>query len=257
MNFTRAITRLPSKTFAKGITTSKLGTPDLTLTLKQHEQYCQALETCGLTVTTLDPDPNFPDSTFVEDTAILTKNFAVITNPGAFSRREETVQMKSIIQQYYDRIYNIEAPGTLDGGDICQVDDLFLIGISNRTNDIGAKQLENILKKEGFLSKTVDIRKSNTLLHLKSGLAYIGNDTVILTPELENHPAFKPFKHVVVNEKETYAANCIHVNEFLIIPQGYNNIEKTLQQSGYKTIALNMSEYQKMDGGLSCLSLRF
>ena len=257
MNFTRAITRLPSKTFAKGITTSKLGTPDLTLALKQHEQYCQALETCGLTVTTLDPDPNFPDSTFVEDTAILTKDFAVITNPGAPSRRDETAQLKQIIQQYYDRIYNIEAPGTLDGGDICQADDLFLIGISNRTNETGAEQLRNILENEGYLTRIVDIRKSDSLLHLKSSLAYIGNNTLVLTQELENYKAFINFSHIIVDEKEAYAANCIHINDYLIIPQGYQNIENTMQQSGYKTIALNMSEFQKMDGGLSCLSLRF
>lgn len=257
MKCTRAITRLPSKNFAYGVTTSKLGVPDYALTLQQHKQYCQALETCGLIVNTLDPDPQFPDSTFVEDTAILTKDFAVITNPGAPSRRDETAQLKQIIQQHYDRIYTIEAPGTLDGGDICQADHLFFIGVSNRTNETGAEQLGNILENEGYLTRIVDIRKSNSLLHLKSGLAFIGNNTLVLTQELENHTTFNNFSHIIVDEKETYAANCIHINDYLIIPQGYQNIENTMQRLGYKTIALNMSEFQKMDGGLSCLSLRF
>ena len=257
MNFSQAITKLPANTFAEGLSSSNLGRPDYDLALKQHEHYRQALESCGVNVITLDEETEFPDSTFVEDTAILTSNFAVITNPGAISRQGEIKHIESTLGQFYDQFFYIKAPGTLDGGDICQAEDRFFIGISNRTNKAGADQLKSILQSKNYITDFVDIRQSSDLLHLKSGLAFIGNKTMVVTQELAKHSAFNGYKHIIINENETYSANCIRINKFVLIAQGYPVLEKMLQESGFKTISLAMSEFQKMDGGLSCLSLRF
>lgn len=150
MNFTRAIVKKPGKSYVNGLTTSHLGTPDFELALKQHEAYIEALQKAGLTVTVLEADEEFPDSTFVEDTAVLTEKCAVITNPGADSRNGEIEAMKQVIPRFYDTVESIQSPGYLDGGDVMQVDDHFYIGLSSRTNREGAQQLKDILGKYGY-----------------------------------------------------------------------------------------------------------
>ncbi len=139
--FRRAIVRPPSRTFADGLTASSLGPPDLDKALAQHATYCAALERCGLTLTYLAADDALPDSTFVEDPAILTAKLAILTNPGAPSRRGEVASIARALPEFFDHIVRIETPGTVDGGDVCQADEHFFIGLSDRTNEDGARQL--------------------------------------------------------------------------------------------------------------------
>jgi dimethylargininase len=255
--FTHAIVRPPSPNFFTGHTTADLGKPHYSTALKQHVAYCEVLEKCGLTLTILPPDALYPDSTFVEDAAILTKRCAIITRPGAASRRGEVTTIERELANFFDGIERIEAPGTVDGGDICEAGDHFFIGISQRTNEVGARQLAELLAKYDYTSEFVDVRNVKGILHLKSGIAYLREGRFVLIDELERFPQFRQFNSISVGRGEEYAANCVMVNDSLLIAAGFPDIEHELNELGFTTMSLQMSEFQKMDGGLSCLSLRF
>ncbi len=257
MKFSKAISRTPGKNFADGITTSDLGSPNYNLVLKQHDAYLAGLKQCGLEVTLLEPDLQYPDSTFVEDVAVLTPNCAILTHPGADSRKGEVAAMQPILEKFYDKFRSITAPGTLDGGDICEAGTHFFIGLSERTNEEGARQLADFLAEEGYTSSFVSIHGVSGILHLKSGIAYIGENTLVLIKALAERPEFKGYRIVLVDDDETYAANCVRINDYVIMPTGYPKFQAELTRLGYNPLPLDMSEYQKMDGGLSCLSLRF
>ncbi|MGG3467602.1 arginine deiminase family protein [Neobacillus pocheonensis] len=252
--FKNTIVKTPGESYINGLTTSDLGTPILEKALEQHAAYIEALKKCGTEVTVLPSNDQFPDSTFVEDTAVLTPNFAVISNPGALTRNGEIDEMKSAIKSFYENIYYIKAPGTLDGGDILQIEDHFYIGISARTNKEGAEQLKAILELENYQATIVQLEE---FFHLKTGIAYLGNQTIVVAGEFIDHPDFNSYKKIIVPPEEEYAANCIQVNDFVIIPAGYPITKQNLNEAGYQTIELEMSEFRKLDGGLSCLSLRF
>ena len=255
--FTRAIVRPPAPNFSEGLTTADLGPPNYERALAQHEAYCRTLEQCGLTLTRLGPDPLHPDSTFVEDTAVLTDKCAVLTRPGAPSRAGEVASIKDALAKFYPSALSIQPPGTVDGGDVCEAGDHFFIGISERTNKAGAQQLADFLAPFGYTTTFVDIRGLNDILHLKSGIAYLGDNRLLTTAALANLEALRGFDLVSVNADEEYAANCVRVNDHVLVAAGYPVLEGKLRELGYQTIALDMSEFQKMDGGLSCLSLRF
>jgi dimethylargininase len=255
--FSKAIVRVPSENFADGLTSVDLGVPDFETALVQHRAYCEALARCGLSLIELEADANHPDSTFVEDTAILTEDCAVITRPGAPSRSGDILSMTGALAAYYDKPDRVHPPGTIDGGDVCQIDDHFLIGISERTNEEGARQLSTYLEAAGFTSSHVDIRGTDGLLHLKSGISYLGERRLLVADALAGRTEFEGYELVDVPEGEEYAANCIRVNDQVLFAAGYPKLRNKLDALGYKLIELEMSEFQKMDGGLSCLSLRF
>jgi dimethylargininase len=286
--FTKAIVRPPSAKFAEGLTTVDLGTPNYARALEQHAAYCEALERCGLTLTRLEADERYPDSTFVEDTAVIVGNPtkqkparkqglanddlsavnralsngrasapAVLTRPGAASRAGEVENIAEVLTRFCPAIHSIQEPGTLDGGDVCEAEDHFFIGVSERTNEAGAQQLATPLAHRGYTSSFVDIRGLKNILHLKSGIAYLGDNRLVVIDALTDHEAFHGYEIVRVNTTEQYAANCLRINDYVLVAAGYPGFEQTLQDFGYKTVAVEMTEFQKMDGGLSCLSLRF
>jgi dimethylargininase len=255
--FTHAIVRLPGSNFDAGLTTVDFGRPDLDLVLQQHRRYCEALIECGLELTILNADPRFPDSTFVEDTAILTAHGAILTRPGAATREGEVDAIRPAILAFFLSPLNIEAPGTVDGGDICEAENHFFIGLSHRTNEEGARQLAAHLNRFGYSSSTVAVRHMNTILHLKSGISYIGNNTMVVMEEMAADQAFRAFNLIPVCDEETYAANCVRVNHRVLVASGFPRFTAELRANGFNPLELDMSEFQKMDGGLSCLSLRF
>ena len=257
MRFTRAIVRPPAATFAAGITTSGLGPPDLALALEQHEAYCHTLERLGLSLVRLAPDAAFPDSTFVEDAAIVTARGAMLTRPGAPSRAGEVAALGAALGRWFPELEAITAPGTVDGGDVCEAGPHFFIGLSARTNGEGAAQLAAWLEKRGFGSSVIDIRRMPGLLHLKTGLSWLGGRRLLATDEVAGHEAFGGWEVVRVPAGEEYAANCVRVNDVLLIAQGCPATAALLGGLGYEIAALEMSEYRKMDGGLSCLSVRW
>jgi dimethylargininase len=255
--FRRAIVRPPAGNFADGLTRADLGNPDFALALTQHEAYCQALETCGLEVVRLPPDEEYPDSTFVEDTAVLTGRSAILCRPGAASRMGEAARVRDAISRFYTTLHQIQEPGTLDGGDICEAGSHFFIGLSHRTNEEGAWQLGRFLAASGYTSSTVDIRSRQSILHLKSGIAYLDNNVLVVMEELAGREELCAYSLVTVSPEESYACNCVLVNDRVLVPAGFPRTTAELEGRGYNAMELEMSEFRKMDGGLSCLSLRF
>lgn len=255
--FKHAIVRVPGPDFAQGLTTVDLGAPDYQEVLRQHGSYCEALRACGLTVTTLDTDPYHPDSTFVEDTAVLTERGGILTRPGAKSRAGEVASMGQALRTFLPNMHSIEPPGTLDGGDICEAENHFFLGLSHRTNEEGARQLAAYLGKQGYTSAVIDVRAISSILHLKSGISYIGDNTLVLIAQLVDDPRFQGYQRIQVAPEESYAANCVRVNDRVLVPAGYPLLTAELNARGFRPLQLEMSEFQKMDGGLSCLSLRF
>jgi dimethylargininase len=152
---------------------------------------------------------------------------------------------------------SIDSPGTLDGGDVCAAGEHFFIGISERTNEAGAWQLAEMVAAFGYTTSFVDIRGRNDILHLKSGISYLGEGRLAVVETLADRPEFRGHQLVSVHADEAYAANCVRVNSQVLLAAGYPVFESKLRELGYQTIVLEMSEFQKMDGGLSCLSLRF
>ena len=251
--YTKAITRKPCKNFAAGLTTSTLGKPDYQLMLKQHAAYVKTLKRLGLHVIELEALDDFPDAHFIEDTAVIVPEVAVITNPGAANRRGEEVSIEPELMKY-KKVKKIQDPGTLDGGDIFIVDKNVFIGLSDRTNQSGANQLAKFLSNFGYESKQIQVEEG---LHLKSDVNFIGKNTLLVTEKYSNHPAFKNYKKICIDSDESYAANSLLINEILIIPKGFPLTKQKLQQADFDIIEIDMSESQKMDGGLTCLSLRF
>ena len=254
MRFSRAIVREPGPSLIHGITTANLGVPDYRLALKQHRAYVHALTECGLTVITLPPDDEHPDSTFVEDTALLTPECAIIMRPGAQARREETIGMEDVIRGFFKMIERVEAPGTVDAGDILMVGSHYYIGLSQRTNRDGAAQIISILESHGMTGSTVPLER---VLHLKSGVAFLENNTMVVAGEFMANPDFKAFNLIPVDDGELYAANCLWVNGTVLVAAGFPKTERYIRSAGLKTVVLDVSEFRKLDGGLSCLSLRF
>jgi len=261
---TRAIVRPPASTFADGLTRVDLGTPDYNRALQQHQKYCNALRSCGLSLVHLEPIPDFPDSTFVEDTALLTERGVILTRPGAASRKGEVAAIEPVLRNFIPELRRIDPPGTVDAGDVCEAGDHFFIGLSHRTNEIGARQLATFLNEFGYTTSLIDIREMSNILHLKSGIAFLksgiaflGDDRLVAIDELAQHPEFRGFELIRVSPEEEYAANCLSVNGKVLMAAGFPLFEEQLNKLGLDVTALEMSEFQKMDGGLSCLSLRF
>lgn len=238
-----------------GITTADLGRPDYELALRQHDAYIEALERCGVGVTVLEADERYPDSCFVEDPAIVTERCAVITRLGAGSRRGEEAAIEAALRRRYSAgdVHRVDAPGTVEGGDIMRAGNHFYIGLSARTNADGARQMSDHLGRYGYTASTVPLAE---FLHLKTGLSYLENNNLLVAGEFTDAPVFAEFNRIVVPPQETYAANSIWMNGTVIVPAGYQAVEQKIRDLGYETIAVDVSEFRKIDGGLSCLSLR-
>ena len=252
-----AIVRMLSLSFADGLTSIDLGPPLVELARQQHRAYCSVLEDCGLSLTNLEPDVRFPDSTFVEDTAILTSRGAIITRPGAPSRAGEVDEIATVVGRFYQDVHVIEEPGTVDGGDVCDAGGHYFIGLSKRTNVAGATQLAEHLRRFGFTSSLIDLDGVSNILHLKSGIAYLSEKRLVVIKDLAGRDEFRDYERIVVPDGAEYAANCVEINGVVLVASGYDHFDEQLKALGYQTLKLDMSEFQKMDGGLSCLSLRF
>lgn len=255
--FKNAIVKRPCRRLVEGITSApELGKPDYELALKQHDAYIKALEKCGLNVTVLEADEEFPDSCFVEDTAVLTPKCAIITNPGAPTRKNEIIKMIPAIKKFYaeENIEYIKAPGTIEGGDVMMVGTHFYAGRSNRTNEEGFAQFKKALNKYGYTASQVELKE---VLHLKTGVNYLENNNMLVSGEFTAKPEFEKFSKYLIPEDEAYASNSVWINDKVLVPAGYPKVKEIVEKLGYEVITVDTSEYRKIDGGLSCLSLRF
>ena len=251
--YQQAITRKPGRNCAQGITTAHLGAPDYALTLQQHAAYVQALRALGLKVIVMDALPDFPDAHFVEDTAVVMPEVAIITRPGARARRGEEEAIEPVLGRYRET-ERIQAPGTVDGGDVLVVGRHAYVGISDRTNAEGARQLGRILERYGYAWAAVTVEGC---LHLKSGVNYVGHGSLLVIEAWADRDEFGEYDQIIVDAREACAANTVWVNDHLLMPRGFPVTRLKLERLGLEIVELDASEVRKMDGGLTCLSLRF
>ncbi|CAM2009997.1 arginine deiminase-related protein [Acanthopleuribacter pedis] len=251
--FKNAIVRKPAPNFAAGLTTQDNRGANYTLMSQQHAAYVAKLQELGLAVTILPANAEFPDGHFVEDPVVFAGGTAVLTRPGAPSRLHEGLSLTETLAGFAD-LARIEAPGFLDGGDVMRVRDHFYIGLSDRTNEAGAEQLGALVSEQGFTWSTVAVPAG---LHLKSSVNYLGDNVLLGTESFLALPEFADFEKWVLPPEETPAANTLWINENLLMPAGYPKTEARLRAWRKPVHVLDMSEVEKMDGGLSCLSLRF
>lgn len=251
--FTHAICRKPGPDFADGITTAGLGRPDFDRMLTMHAAYVETLQKLGLQVEVLEALPGHPDAYFVEDAAIMTAEVGIVTRPGAKARRGEEVIMEPVIAKYRP-LKRIEDPGTLDGGDVLFVDRHALIGISERTNESGACQLGRILEAFGYTWRAVEVPDG---LHFKSSVNWVGGNTLLVSPSFAGAPELQSYQKLVVPEEEVYATNTLLINNTLITPKGFPKTRELIDGLNLPILELDCTEPMKMDGGLTCLSLRF
>lgn len=254
--FKQAIVRTPSPSMINGLSSAvEPQQPDYDKALKQHQHYINALKDAGLEVHILPALEAFPDACFIEDQALLTEKVAILTRPGAPSRRDEVPLLKATINEFYREHQRvITEPGTLEAGDVMRVGNHFFIGLSERTNSEGANQLIHYLNEFDYSASMISLKE---VLHLKTGVSALDDKHLLVTGEFINHPEFSSFKQLIIEEDEAYAANCIRVNNKVLIPDGYPKTERLLQDHGFDTLRVDTSEFRKLDGGLSCLSLRF
>lgn len=254
--FTRALTRQPAANAGDGITTSAhLGAPNADRMAVQYAAYCDALRHCGLEVTTLPADDRFPDGHFVEDPVVIFHEMAFITRPGAEARRGEEAALAGNLA-HLNRVFIEGDEATLDGGDVLFCADRVLIGLSQRTNRAGAEQLKAALQ-----SVQADLRVELVpfagVLHLKTGMTELTPGLLLRSPFIETDHDLSFTRVVILPEAEAYAADVLPINGRVMIPAGYPTVADLAARHVGDVITLEMSEFEKMDGGLTCLSLRY
>lgn len=248
-----AIVRDPGPDAAEGLTVQS-GAPLCLEQLQfQHAAYCDALAALGVELIRLAPAPGFPDAYFVEDTAVVTPEIAVIARPGALERRGEEQSVARVLGRYRN-LTEIRAPGTLDGGDVLIVGRQVFIGLSRRTNPQGAAQLARVLAPYGYSATLVTVDDG---LHLKSSVTRIGDRQLLLIASWAARPEFDGYDKLLVNPSETHACNTLWINHHLIVPQGFPQTHALLKAAGKSLVELPTDQIRRMDGGLTCLSIRF
>jgi dimethylargininase len=248
-----ALVRPPGPDAADGLTEQN-GPPVRMKDLRQqHAAYCNLLQKIGIELIQLDPLPGFPDAYFVEDTAVVTPEIAVITRPGAPQRRGEE---KSVARRLadYRPLKGIEPPGTLDGGDVLIVEQDVFVGLSRRTNCHGADQLGQLLAPFGYRCIPVEVPDG---LHLKSSVASLDQCQLLLKDSWSQLSVFDDYAKLLVDSSEDYACNTLAINGHLIMPMGYPRTRALLESVGKPIHELDTHPFRRMDGGLTCLSLRF
>ena len=249
---TIAITRKISPRFNECEVTHIGRTPiDLDVARAQHEEYVNALASLGCQVIELPEEPDLPDSVFVEDTAFILPEAAVITRPGADSRKPET---ESIIRALspHRPLVRVTEPGTVDGGDVLVLGKNIYIGISTRSNDSAVRQLQELLAKYGY---TVTAVEMHDCLHLKTALTKVDDKTLLINPNWVDTSHFKGFDWIEVDPSEPFAANCLPVGDGIIFPTAFPKTKQRLEQKGYKIQAVNVAELAKAEGAVTCCSL--
>lgn len=253
--FTRALVRRPAASVVRGLRAEDRGDPDLALFEAQHAAYREALEAAGLAVDLLPPLEAFPDSVFVEDAALCFPGLAVALRPGAPSRRGEAAALRPELERRFPTVLELPEQVSVDGGDLLTTDREVLAGLSARTDAAGAEALASALAAHGHRVRRVETPAG--VLHLKSDCATLGGATVLATPRLAASGCFSGYEVIETAAGEEAAANAIRVNDRVLLAAGFPRTAERLDRAGYELAILDLSEAAKLDGGLSCLSLRF
>lgn len=227
---------------------------DFKLLLEQHNQYVSSLKKSGIQVHFLPDLPLSGDGVFVEDTALVLDEVAVICLPGADSRKHETQSVKLALTNYRKEIRVISGEATVDGGDLLRIEKTIYVGQSTRTNSAALEQLKSFLTPFGYEIKPVPV---SHCLHLKTGVCYLGNNTILINPEWINPVHFESMKVLKVDEREPFAANAVLLQNVIIHNLAFPHTRKTIVDAGFKVESLSISELAKAEAGLTCLSLIF
>lgn len=229
------------------------GSVDYTLALRQHEEYCRALEECGVAVERLTLNASYPNGCFVEDTAIVVDELAVMTAMVAASRRGEPAAIEKVLARYRE-IARVSSPATIDGGDVLRVGKQLFVGVSSRTNPQGVEALRSILRPFGYVVTAVEVRGG---LHLKSACTALDEETLLINPRWVDVEPFAEFRLLPVAEGEDEAANTLRVGETVFLQAGFPRTIEMVQGRYAGTRLLDISEFIKAEAGLTCLSLVF
>lgn len=253
--FTRAITRKPAASITEGLRAEDIGTPDLEQMLAAHAHYVETLKKTGAEVIELPPLEDFPDAVFVEDTALCLPQGAVLMRPGAPSRMGEVAEMSPTLHRVYDDVRRIEGPGHIEGGDILVTGREVLVGRSDRTDEQGVEELRNIISEWGHTLREVFTPPG--VLHFKTDCSLLDGDSILSTKRLDDSGCFEGYRVLHTAEGEEAAANSIRFNQFVICPDGFPKTAEMLDKAGFEVVQIDNAECAKLDGGMSCLSLRF
>lgn len=253
--FRHAITRRPGPSVVDGLRAADTGTPDHALMLRDHAAYVAALRAADVAVTVLPPLDGFPDALFVEDTALCLPQGAVLMRPGAPSRQGEVAAMEPALRTRFGEVQRISAPGHIEGGDILVTEREVLVGLSARTDARGVAQLAEIVEDWGHRLRQVDT--PDGVLHFKTDCSLLDAETILATRRLADTGAFAGYRVLILPDSEEAAANAIRVNGRVIMPAGFARTAEMLAAAGYDVVGVGNTECAKLDGGMSCLSLRF
>ena len=253
--FTHAISRLPGRSITGGLRAVDVGAPDLDTFLAHHADYVAALRSTGAEVTVLDALEAYPDAVFVEDTALCLPEGAVVMRPGAPTRLGEAAEMRPVLETFYGDVRQIEAQATIEGGDILVTEKEILVGTSARTNAAGIDELARLTADWGYKVRTVNTPEG--VLHFKTDCSLLDEETMLATRRLAASGCFDGYRVIHVADGEEAAANTIRFNGLVLMPAGFPATRDALLAAGYDVREIGNSEAAKLDGGMSCLSLRF
>jgi len=254
-NFTHAIAREPARSCVEGLRAADTGTPDIDVFRRDHARYVETLRSTGADVTVLPALEAYPDSVFIEDAALCFPEGAIVTRPGAPSRRGEADEIAPVLTRFYDDIVTVDAPGFLDGGDVLATGREILVGQSARTDAAGIAELERIAERWGYAVRQVDTPEG--VLHFKTDCSLLDDETILATRRLSATGCFDGYRVVHTADGEEAAANAIRFNDLVLMPAGFPATADMLASHGYDIREIGNTEAAKLDGGMSCLSLRF
>lgn len=253
--FTHAIVRAPAESAVSGLRAVDTGAPDIGLMRAHHADYVAALRQEGATVIELPALAAYPDAQFVEDTALCLGEGAVIMRPGAASRLGEAAEMAPTLAALYDEVVRIEGPGTIEGGDILTTETEILVGRSARTDAAGIAELAGLVGRWGYRLR--ELATPPGVLHFKTDCSLLDAETILSTERLAAAGCFADYRVILTAAGEEAAANSIRFNDAVIVPAGFPKTAERLDRAGYRVVSIGNSECAKLDGGMSCLSLRF
>lgn len=255
VEFSRAITRKPAASITDGLRAHDTGTPDLARMLAAHDAYIKILRETGAEVIVLPASPAYPDSVFVEDTALCLPQGAILMRSGAATRAGEVAEMAPALRKVYTDVREIKGPGIIEGGDILFTAREILVGLSERTDQAGVDELADLVSDWGYSLRSISI--PDDVLHFKTDCSLLDPETILSTQRLAASGCFADYKVIYTAPGEEAAANAIRFNQFVIMAAGFPKTAQRLRDSGYEVREIDNTECAKLDGGMSCLSLRF
>ena len=251
MKAKKAIVREPSISYTQCVSSHPLHhTVNLEKAKQQHINYCDVLSSLGLELIKLPPKKEYPDSCFVEDTAVVFGKRAFITRMGVQSRHGEDKEVEEALKEYFATKRATE-PATIEGGDVLHLPNRLICGITQRTNELGTEQMKD------WLQIKVDTINNPNIVHLKSYMKYLGKNTMIISDEYENQPLIQDLTLLSIPKRESYSVNCLSIGSTVIMSNNFSYAQNIVSDAGFEVIPIEMSEFEKCQGSLTCLSILF